>query len=551
MAKPEHDERVAILDSLLTTPHRDLDRLWGLHEDLARRDPRFYAHLAAWYFEKGEVRDHKHVFVAALALSKFEGHRDVGLALLRRLPPWEVTRVVDFIHGDQKAADARAARAQAEAEAKHRKGKPKKQKKLDAKPDGKAKPSGLFRNLPRSLKTEVERMLREREADPDALDAAALHGRKALVRLYALLHVKPGPLAQRILFDDDPPEGTRVRALKDLAKLTDPVEQARAIVAGRIPFRVAVGAIKRLTPSVLVALVDAMSSQELINHLGMLREHGAFEDPGLERLIHERLERAKGDRRVQAMKGSVAAAAAGVDKKTKAALAAVAEARLQAKGRIRRSTGLLCDKSGSMEQAIEVTKRLGALVATICEQPLVCWAFDTVAYPVAPGDGSLASWERAFLGITAGGGTSCGVALQAMRKRNQRVEQVVLVTDEEENTAPRFADELARYGEALGVVPHVVIVRVGRGLDQVERALREAGHPVDVVRFTGDYYALPNVIPFLEQPGRADLVLEILETPLPVRPAPAPPPAEGDGGAPTGDDAAPPAGATKKPRRRT
>lgn len=101
----ENDVRLSILNTLLTTPHRDLDALWPLHEQMAKRDPRFYPRLAAWYFEKGEVRDHKEVFVAALALSDFPGHRDVGLALLRRLPPYEVARVVDFIHGDEKAEE--------------------------------------------------------------------------------------------------------------------------------------------------------------------------------------------------------------------------------------------------------------------------------------------------------------------------------------------------------------------------------------------------------------------------------------------------------------
>ena len=54
--------------------------------------------------DKGEVRDHKELFVAALCLSDVEGHRDVGLALLRRLPPYQVDRVVDFLHdGDREA----------------------------------------------------------------------------------------------------------------------------------------------------------------------------------------------------------------------------------------------------------------------------------------------------------------------------------------------------------------------------------------------------------------------------------------------------------------
>ena len=59
----------------------------------------FYVRLAAWYNDTGDVRDHKEMFVVTLCLSDFPGHRDVGLAMLRQLPPYQVLRVLDFVHG--------------------------------------------------------------------------------------------------------------------------------------------------------------------------------------------------------------------------------------------------------------------------------------------------------------------------------------------------------------------------------------------------------------------------------------------------------------------
>ncbi len=509
--KRERDVRLEIIDTLLTTPHRDLDALWPVHQAMVKGDPRFYVHLAAWYFDRGEVRDHKEMFVAALSLSRFAGHRDVGLALLRRLPPFQVGRVIDFIHGD------RAAEEKAKKQATKQRGKA--SAKGEPAPRRKTKPAGLFKNIPRSLKTEVERYLREREANAEAFDQAALHARRVLKRLYALLHIKPGPRAQAILFDGKPPADSKLAALKTIAKMSDPADQARAIVANKIPFRIAVGSIKRLTPTAMVALVDAMSSQELINHLGALRRHGAFDDEGITALIHEKIEAAKKDERVQAFKAEVAAEAAGVSDEVKKKLTEVTEARTKAKGRIRRSTALLCDKSSSMTDAIEVTKRLGSMIASLCENDLFVYAFDDVAYPITVAGDDLASWERAFLGIEASGCTSCGAPLQVMRKKKQAAEQILIVTDEGENTTPFFANELERYRKDVGVDPNVIIVRVGAAMDKVERTCRERGFPVDVFRFTGDYYALPNVIPFLQQPSRIDLVLDILEYPLPERPA--------------------------------
>src|SRR5262249_59260357 len=121
---------------------------------------------------------------------------------------------------------------------------------------------GLCRNVPRALRTEVTRYLREREAEPEWFDSSALTARKALKRLYAVLHVAPGERAQQILFDETPPPDSRLFALKELAKASSPAEQARAIVAHQIPYRVAATVVRQLTPTGPAALLDRMSPQE-------------------------------------------------------------------------------------------------------------------------------------------------------------------------------------------------------------------------------------------------------------------------------------------------
>lgn len=98
----EQDLRLKLLNTLLTTPHRKLAEVQPVHAAMATSDPRFYVRLAAWYADRGDVRDHKEMFVINLVLSDFEGHRDVGLAMLRELPPYEVVRVLDFINGRKK-----------------------------------------------------------------------------------------------------------------------------------------------------------------------------------------------------------------------------------------------------------------------------------------------------------------------------------------------------------------------------------------------------------------------------------------------------------------
>jgi intein/homing endonuclease len=334
----ERDVRLALLNTLLTTPHRDLASVLPLHRELLAADPRFYVRLAAWYADNGSVRDHQEMFVIMLGLSQHEGHRDAGLALLRRLPPYEVARVVDFIKGRQvKRHVPKGGAATANTHVRRKKGE-------RVEMETKIEQIGLFSNVPRSMRTEIERYLREREAHPAKLDSAILHGRSGLKRLYAGLHIKPSARAQAILFAEAPPDDSVLFQVKALARAEDPAEQARAIVEHKIPYRVAVSVIKQMSPTVLAALIDAMTPQEVINNVGALKRRGAFDNADVKALIETKLEAAKGDKRVSAYKAKVAVAAAEVSEDVAEKLDAVTEAQVKAKGQINRATALLVDK---------------------------------------------------------------------------------------------------------------------------------------------------------------------------------------------------------------
>jgi hypothetical protein len=177
------------------------------------------------------------------------------------------------------------------------------------------------------------------------------------------------------------------------------------------------------------------------------------------------------------------------------------------------------------------------MISAICEAELFSYAFDTAAYPVEPKDRgnlvervlgrntaeqdpqppSLSEWEKALAGINAGGGTSCGVAIDRMRRKQQRVEQIVMVTDEGENTAPRFKDAYQAYADELKARPAVILVKIGQATNLLEQACAELGVAPQVFEFRGDYYSLPNVIPMLTYPALSEMVMEVLEYPLPKR----------------------------------
>jgi hypothetical protein len=553
-AHTEQDQRLSILNSLLATPHRELSEVQAFHAPVAENDPLFYRQLAVWYMNNGEIRDHQEVFIGNLCLSTFEGSRDVGLSLLRSLPVYQVRRVVDFISGSRKTKKVydqnalnmhRTACRAARRAVRQRHGiapLPKGTKpadrpalaqnvldEMDVEVAKLGKPvplttevttRGLGKNVPNSVRTEVERYLREREADPEWFDSTVIRSRKDIHRLYALLHIKPSERARDIVFLDKPPAGSKLNMLKALANETDPVEQARIILEQRIPYRVATSALAQMTPTVLLALVEVMSPQELINNLGSLKQRGAFDNEPLKLAINSKLEQAKTSKRVAALKGKTAIAAAGLEGEIAEKVEAVMDSQIKAKGKISGSVLLMIDKSGSMEKTIEVGKRLGSLLASVCEGELHSYAFDTMPYRLDCTSDQLADWEKALAGIEAGGGTAPGVVLHALALSGITIERIVIVSDLEENNSPDFCMSYWVYAKRFGVQPNVVLVRVqSLGRDTMSAKMTAAGIPFDMWEVKGedDYYALPGIVKLLSWPSRLDLLISIMETPLPKR----------------------------------
>jgi hypothetical protein len=498
----ETDTRLGILNSLLTCPHRKLDQVYPLHAEMIKQDPLFYGRLGAWYNgTNGDVRDHKEMFIINMCLSDFEGHRDAGLAMLREMPPYQLGRIVDFIHGRKDTKKSKTKKGET--------------------PTAVVENYGLFKNIPRSVKTEVVRYLREREAEPEWFDSCAVTARKYLKRLYALMHISPNERAQKILFEDMPPEDSKLFAVKELFKAKTPAEQAKTIMDHKIPYRIASTVVSAMTPTVLLALIEVMSDQELINNLGSLRKRGAFENNDLKALIEKKLEKAKTGKRVSALKASEAVKAAGVDEATVKQLEAVADTQLKKKGRIKVDTALFVDSSGSMSHAIELGKQVASMISAIMDDDakLYCYAFNTLAYPIKAGGKDLASWEKAFKGISAGGGTACGTALSYMIRQSQHVENIILITDEGENGTPAFVPTLQEYITKIGNQPNVCFVKTPGASNLLETQMQRQGLQFDTWQFDGntDYYSLPNLVPLLTRKSKLDLLMDIMEFPLPQR----------------------------------
>ena len=382
---------------------------------------------------------------------------------------------------------------------------------------------GLVKNSPRVLQSAVKSFLRVLESDTQRFDRATVRQYDALRTLYGAYHIRPSAVADLILFKDKPPEGTKRHAMKAIKKLDDPVAWAKAVVAADIPYPIAVGLLNtELTPVHLIALINNMSSQELLNNMGSLESRGALDNPDVKALVADKLKKAAKSNRVDALKAQKAAAEVGakLDGDTRDQLLAVSDAQVKRVAKIKRKTCLAIDASTSMQRAIDIAKEVGALIAPCCVDDFLCTSFNISARVHDVKSDKKSDWDKALRFVKPQGRTNIGAVVKLVERSGLAIEQFVLVTDEGDNGTPKFSVALEAYMKKTGIQVNVVIVRCGRATDMVERGLKAKDIEVDVFDMTGDkpdYYSLPNLLPLLAKGSRTELMMSIMEVPLPSR----------------------------------
>lgn len=509
----ENDVRVAMFNAFMNCPHRDTEAALKIHEDLRDKDPLFYAHLAAWYRkQRDQVRDHNEVFTAMLVTDPFVDNRETGLALFREHATFMKDRITGFIKGKTVKLREKTGKKIKVGKSSHD------EVKITE------KVVGLKKALPTCLRTEVENYLNWLEADPVRFDAVALKNGRALKNLYFAKgkHAfKHSERAQKILFEKDYPKDSKLNVLKEVTEAKTPEKAARLIVENKLPYHIAVGLVDKITPSILVALINAMTPQEVINNMASLQDQGALDNPDTKAMIEVKLEQAKKSSNVSALKAKTAVSTGRIkDEEVAKKLDGVTDALIQKTGTIKVPTAIFVDRSGSMSEAIEVGKQLAALVSGVTTEALYVVAFDDSPMEIKSTGKTLSDWEKAFRPVRTGGSTSMACALRYLQAKKMVVEQIVVVTDEGENCAPTFAQVYPEYCKAFNVTPSVVVLHVGSPDTTFSQSLKRAGIAFDLYTPSArDNYSLPGLVTLLSRKTKLDMIMEIMDTPLPVRKA--------------------------------
>lgn len=464
--------RNKLISELTKSPHGKLEEYVPTGRIASLHEPEFLAHLIAWNEKKGQVRDSK-VALPVLALGSAEPEFvDNALAHLALLSPRDLLRAVRF-----------------------------------------AMSLKTKRNAIRRLVTSY---LRTREEKWGWWQRAAVQHRGTLKELYALLHIKPSGMADSVLFKGERPAGSifaTIATLKDM----EPLAAASAIVEWKIPFLIALGALgeKAKNTDLVLALIERMSPAELVNNTKMLERLGIKTVPALRAAYTQALEKASKDKRASTFKAGVAAEAM-EDEGLKVKLQALQEQKIKKDEGIDGDWLVLGDKSGSMHQAIDVSRHVAATLAKMVKGKVHLIFFDTQARYVPCTGKTYEEILAATKHVSAEGGTSLGAGLLGLIERDDhQVDGIAMVTDGEETTPPLFTHVYKSYSELVGKEVPVYMYQTVGGYCNLTASMSHAGYDMQVFDLCGgvDYYSLPNLVKTMRT-RRYGLVQEIMDTPL-------------------------------------
>ncbi|HEX2571814.1 MAG TPA: TROVE domain-containing protein [Polyangia bacterium] len=247
------------------------------------------------------------------------------------------------------------------------------------------------------------------------------------------------------------------RAFSRLAAAESDAERAHAITEGRLPHEV-VTPFARRSPKVWSALAAEMPALALLRHLATLERHGVIE------AVRPIVERKLGDARALAgAKILPFRFLQAADKVRmpwlKDVLRGAVELSLGSVPRVRGRTAVMVDRSGSMSGTHVQTAALFGLC--LLRQARLDGRFllfdDRLEEPAVSLKDSLLTQAQA---ITARGGTDTALPLRTLLEERDWVDNVILITDEQQNTGSPFLDVLDAYRRKVNAEVKVFVLVV-------------------------------------------------------------------------------------------
>ncbi len=470
-----------IVAELSKSPHGALKEYLPIGVQAVKEEGNFFQHLVAWDRTHGQIRDSKVALpVVGLAYENDPELVDNSLAHIALLGPRELARAYRFA--------------------------------LEIRLPGKM----------RELRRLVESYLHQKEEDK-GWDHLAIQHRATLKELYALAHTKPAKERTNIVlygrkFDKSKapfPRGSVFEVVANLKNMSA-TEAAGLIMKYRIPFLIAMGALgaKAKDTDLVLALINQMTATELTTNVKMLEKLGMKDNPALRGAFDAALAKAATSKK-NTLKTTQAVESV-KDENLKEKLRGLQAKQIAAAGGPEGNWLVLSDRSGSMAHAIEISRHVAGTLTQFVKGKVWLVFFDTSPMTVDVTSLSLDQIKKATQHIHAGGSTSIGCGLNRMLVEKEEIDGIAVISDGEENTAPRFADVYKKYTEFVGKDVPVYFYHCDGGGNNFTSSMNAAGIEMQTFDVRGgkiDYYSIPNMVQTMRS-SMYSLVDEIMSTPL-------------------------------------
>lgn len=301
----------------------------------------------------------------------------------------------------------------------------------------------------RAVKRQVNRFL----AGVSEYWAIKYNGRGrgySLGDVIATAHPKPADLKQQALFrylrglEANLALLPQVEALERLKSAISEKEQIEWIGRGKLPYETVTGAVKP-SKAVWEALLHQMPTFALLRHLNALQRAGVLEERRNLDYVMGRITDAEALRKAHILPFRFATAFRQVEHpELRDALREAVDVTFDNLPEIGENTAIFLDISGSMDgQYLEIGSVFALALYKKTKGNSLFWLFNTDVRDTRPSrrDSILGQAEH----IRAGGGTDTGAPVRKLLQERKQVDQIIIITDEQQNSGSPFYQELAQY----------------------------------------------------------------------------------------------------------
>ncbi|WNF07546.1 TROVE domain-containing protein [Brevibacillus borstelensis] len=251
----------------------------------------------------------------------------------------------------------------------------------------------------------------------------------------------------------------QVEALEKLKQAESEAEQIHWIEAGRLPYETVTGAIKP-SRAVWEALLHQMPAFALLRHLNALDRAGVFESKESLAYAVKRLTDRQALAKAKILPFRFAKAFNQVDHpELRDALREAVELTFDNLPELGEHTAIFLDISGSMDgEYLQIGSVFALALFKKTKGNSLFWLFDTDVHDAKPSrhDSILSQAER----IRAGGGTDTGAPVRKLIRERKRVDQIIIITDEQQNSGSPFYLELQKYRSKINPEAKAFIVDI-------------------------------------------------------------------------------------------